>query len=120
MLTRAFVTAAATLAIVTPALAQAPAPDLKQVPASRRVVAVTYCDGEYRVTSEDGTARTFREYDLAFKVDSSAQGPAAGTAALAPSGRVGDRVFVVFATLEAMKNGPRQAPDCGSVPARKP
>jgi len=77
-------------------------PNLKALSAQQRVIAVSYCRGAYDVTLADGSVRRFNEYDLALKIDSSPNGPAAATPALVPTGRVGDRAFVVFATPEEL------------------
>jgi hypothetical protein len=83
--------------------------DLKHVAESRRVVRVEYCRGAYAVALGDGGIRAFREYDLAFKLDTSARGPEPGRPALVPTGRVGDRAFAVFASLEELRTTVRAA-----------
>jgi hypothetical protein len=89
---------------VAPAAAQErPIADLKNVPPAQQVRSVEYCRTRYHVPLGDGTARSFGEYDLAFKVDSGASGPKVGQPALVPTGRVGDRAFVVFADLEELR-----------------
>ena len=77
--------------------------DLKRVSLSERVVAVTYCGGSYSVKLEDGTARQFDEYNLSFKIDTTAKGPSPGASVLVPAGRMGDRAIVVFAALAELK-----------------
>lgn len=81
--------------------------DLKNPPPQQRVTAIGHCRSEYDVFLGDGTSRKFREYDLAFKVDSSAQGPVEAKPVLVPTGRVGDRAFVVFATIEELRSAMR-------------
>jgi hypothetical protein len=44
-----------------------------------------------------------RNTTLAFKTDSSPNGPKPAKPALVPTGRVGDRAFVVFADLEELR-----------------
>jgi cytochrome c len=80
-------------------------PSLKDLPPQQRVTAVTFCRGAYDVTLADGSARTYNEYDLALKIDSSPNGPTQAKPALVPTGRVGDRAFLVFATLEELRTG---------------
>jgi len=88
----------------TPARAQdRPLANLKDVPRGQQVTGVGYCRGQYDVTLGDGSARTFKEYHLAFKIDSSANGPRPAHPALVPTGRVGDRAFVVFADLDELR-----------------
>src|SRR3989475_5002091 len=60
--------------------------------------------GGYDVSLGGGSARKFKEYDLAFKIDSSANGPDPTRPALVATGRVGDRAFVVFADLEELRS----------------
>ena len=67
-------------------------------------MSVSYCRGIYMVALKDGSARTFKEYDLAFKTDTGPSGPAKGTPALVPTGRVGDRAFLVFSALDELKD----------------
>ena len=81
-----------------------PAADLKALAGDRQVVSVSYCRGIYMVALKDGSARTFKEYDLAFKTDTGPSGPAKGTPALVPTGRVGDRAFLVFSALDELKD----------------
>ncbi len=80
-----------------------PVANLKDLPPVQQVTNVGYCRGEYDVSLGDGNARRFKEYDLAFKTDSSPNGPKPAKPALIPSGRVGDRAFVVFAELEELR-----------------
>src|SRR5262249_44871551 len=81
-----------------------PAADLKALAGDRQVVSVSYCRGIYMVALKDGSARTFKEYDLAFKTDTGPSGPAKGTPALVPTGRGGDRAFLVFSALDELKD----------------
>ena len=62
-----------------------------------------YCRGVYEVALKDGSVRSFKEFDLGFKTDSSAEGPDAAEPALVPTGGVGDRAFVIFAGLDELK-----------------
>src|SRR5262245_61822778 len=101
---RALALAASLLIVVTGAsLAQREPTDLKMLPASQQVVSLRYCRGAYDVTLKDGSVRSFKEYDLGFKTDTSAKGPDAAAPALVPTGRMGDRAFVVFAGLDELK-----------------
>jgi hypothetical protein len=78
-------------------------PNLRDLAERQRVMTISYCRGAYDVALGDGSVRTFKEYDLAFKVDSSGNGPSPAKPALVPTGRVGDRAFVVFAKLEELR-----------------
>lgn len=110
---RAGVVASVVLSCAAVAVAQnRPIADLKDVPPAELVTRVSYCRGEYEVGLGDGSARQFKEYDLAFKTDTGPHGPRLTKPALVPTGRVGDRAFVVFANLDelrrALKEGCRR------------
>jgi cytochrome c len=87
------------------ASAQREATDLKTLPPSQQVASLRYCRGAYDVRLKDGSVRSFKEYDLGFKTDTSDKGPAITTPVLVPTGRVGDRAFVIFAGLDELKAG---------------
>ena len=80
-----------------------PVPNLKELSPGQRVTDVRYCRGQYDVSLGDGSSRKFKEYDLAFKIDSSPNGPKPVKPALVPTGRVGDRAFVVFADIVELR-----------------
>jgi cytochrome c len=90
------------------AVAQERPQRLRDLPPRQRVEAVTYCRGTYEVALGDGQVRRFREYDLAFKIDASPHGPEAARPALVPTGRVGDRAFIVFAALDELRTALRE------------
>ena len=75
-------------------------PDLKRIGPEKRVLALAYSPGEYRVTTTDGKKAIFLETNLRFKVDSSSLGPRAGAPVILPSGTEGDRMLVLFASPE--------------------
>lgn len=83
------------------ASAQREATDLKTLPPGQHRAALSYCRGVYEVALKDGSVRSFKEFDLGFKTDSS--GPRPSTPALVPTGRVGDRAFVIFAGLDELR-----------------
>jgi cytochrome c len=90
-------------ALAPPALAQAPRTPLKNLAADRIVKDITYCRGEYRLTMASGEERRVRELNLRFKTDMTAYGPERGQPALLPAGMQGDRVQVIFASLDDLK-----------------
>jgi hypothetical protein len=70
-------TAARAGAIAIVLLAVAPAgtqpravANLKDIPLAEQVMSVGHCLGKYDVTLRNGSTCTFKEYDLAFKIDS--------------------------------------------------
>lgn len=68
--------------------------------ADQQVEALRYCEGTYRVVTKEGEPFEFPEFNLRFKTDSSADGPAPGAPVVIPAGMQGDRAFVVFASPE--------------------
>lgn len=75
-------------------------PDLKTADASAQVASIRYCDDTYRVTTADGKTRLWWEFNLRFKTDGGAQGPAAGKPVIVGNGMQGDRASIVFARPE--------------------
>jgi cytochrome c len=73
-------------------------PSLKALAPNQQVVAIGYCGDTYDVSTADGEILQFWEPNLRFKTDSSANGPAAGKPAIMPSGMLGDRASVIFAS----------------------
>ena len=71
--------------------------DLKKLGADRQVRSIRICRDSYFVTTAGGKTAAFWEPNLRFKTDSSALGPAAGTAVIMPAGMMGDRASVIFA-----------------------
>jgi cytochrome c len=75
-------------------------PDLKKGDPGARVTAIRACGDTYRVTTADGQTEAFWEFNLRFKTDGSASGPAPGRPVLVASGMQGDRASVVFSRFE--------------------
>ena len=84
-------------------MAMGPRSDLKQVGKDRRVTAIRHCGDAYHVTTETGRTIPYWEFNLRFKTDSSANGPARGKPVLASAGMQGDRAQVVFSSLDDLK-----------------
>jgi len=72
-------------------------PNLKAAPAEGRVAAITHCGDTYTVKTADGKTQKVWEFNLRFKTDSSADGPAPGKPVIVGAGMQGDRASVVFA-----------------------
>jgi cytochrome c len=89
--------------LASPAVAQTPRAPLKNVAADQIVREITYCRGEYRLTMASGDERRVRELNLRFKTDATAYGPERGKPVLLPAGMQGDRVQVIFASLDDLK-----------------
>lgn len=75
-------------------------PPLKEANAASRVTALSHCADGYKVTTADGKTRTFWEFNIRFKTDGSADGPALGHPVIVGNGMRGDRAAVVFSRLE--------------------
>ena len=84
-------------------MAMGPRADLKKVGKERRVTAVRHCGDAYHVTTESGRTVPYWEFNLRFKTDSSPNGPERGKPVLAPQGMQGDRVQLVFSSLDDLK-----------------
>ena len=77
--------------------------DLKEAGKERRVTVIRHCGDAYHVTTESGRTIPYWEFNLRFKTDSSANGPARGKPVIAPQGMQGDRAQVVFSGLDDLK-----------------
>ena len=73
-----------------------PFPDLKSAPPGARIAAIRHCKDSYYVTNGTGETRPFWEFNLRFKTDASASGPAPGAPVMVGQGMQGDRAQVVF------------------------
>ena len=67
-----------------------PPKQIDGAPASR-VTALSHCADGYKVTTADGKTRTFWEFNMRFKTDGSADGPALGHPVIVGNGIRGDR-----------------------------
>ena len=70
--------------------------DLKTLGLEHQVASISSSGDTYRVTTVSGRTASFSEFDLRFKTDTSARGPAEGIPVLMPASI--DRAFVVFAS----------------------
>ncbi len=78
---------------------QAPEP-LKAAGPEFQVTHIRHCHDSFFVDTADGRNRPFWEINLRLKIDSSANGPNAGTPILLGSGMQGDRASIVFSDLD--------------------
>jgi cytochrome c len=76
--------------------------NLKEAGPDRQVVTIHYNHDTYNVTTADGRTADFWEANLRFKIDSSDTGPLAGKPVILPSGMMGDRASVFFASPAEM------------------
>ena len=72
--------------------------DLKALGPEHQVASIRRSGNIYRVTAVSGSTASFSEFDLRFKTDASAHGPAEGIPVLMPASMRTDRAFLVFAS----------------------
>lgn len=73
-----------------------PLPDLKKAPPEATVSAIRHCRDTYFVTNGKGETVPYWDFNLRFKTDASASGPAPGAPVMVGQGMQGDRAQVVF------------------------
>lgn len=79
-------------------------PNLKEAGVDSQVTAIRYCGDTYRLTTADGKTHAFWEFNLRFKTDGSADGPAVGKPVIVGTGMRGDRAAVVFSRPEEISD----------------
>ncbi|MGH8705471.1 MAG: c-type cytochrome [Burkholderiales bacterium] len=77
--------------------ARAAFPDLRKTGPDASVAAIRHCGDSYWVTTASGKVIPYWEFNLRFKTDSSARGPARGKPVMVGAASMGDRAQVVFA-----------------------
>jgi len=78
--------------------------NLKEVGPDRQVATIHYDRDTYKITTADGRSSDFWEANLRFKIDSSDTGPLAGKPVILPTGMMGDRASVFFASPAEMSD----------------
>jgi cytochrome c len=81
---------------------QRPQP-LASAPDSARVTAIRHCGDSYFITTVDGATTPFWEMNVRLKLDTRDTGPKPGTPVVAGAGMQGDRVSVIFSSIEEIK-----------------
>jgi hypothetical protein len=76
--------------------------NLKEAGPERQVVDIRYHQDTYRVITADGRSTDFWEANLRFKIDSSNTGPLSDRPVILPTGMMGDRASVFFASPAEM------------------
>ena len=76
--------------------ARAAFPDLGKPSPDASVAAIRHCGDSYWVTTASGKVIPYWEFNLRFKTDSSARGPARGKPVMVGAASMGDRAQVVF------------------------
>jgi cytochrome c len=78
---------------------QVPA-DLSSLGTNQRITEIRHCRDAYHVTTANGARFPFWETNVRLKIDSSPRGPRSGEPVLHRSGMVGDRISIIFSSLE--------------------
>lgn len=78
--------------------------NLKSLGAASRVTSIRLCRDTYHVTLENGATLLFWERNLRIKTDSSSDGPHAKKPSLLPTGRHGDRAYLIFKTPQEISS----------------
>lgn len=81
----------------------APTPIGEATPATR-IAEMRHCGDSFFITTADGAEEAFWEKNVRIKVDSTETGPPAGVPVLIDSGRMGDRTYVIFRSLEDLQS----------------
>lgn len=86
------------------AFARGPRPQpLSSAPDKLRVTAIRHCGDSYFITTGDGATTPYWEMNVRLKLDTRATGPSPGKPVVAGAGMQGDRVSVIFASVEEIK-----------------
>lgn len=84
--------------------ARGPQPEpLASVPDKMRVTAIRHCGDSYFITKADGVTTPFWEMNVRLKLDTRDTGPAPGKPVVAQAGMQGDRVSVIFSSVDEIK-----------------
>ena len=80
---------------------QKPAP-LTPLPPEQQVTGVRHCGDTYFIATANGTETPYWEMNVRLKLDTRDTGPAPGKPAVIGAGMTGDRVSVVFSSLDEL------------------
>lgn len=81
---------------------QQPEP-LSGAPENAQVTAIRHCADSYFIATADGRETPFWEMNVRLKVDSRGTGPAPGKPVIAGAGMMGDRVSVIFSSIDELE-----------------
>ena len=73
---------------------------LRAVPSDAQVTRIRHCGDSYFVTTADGVETPYWEMNVRLKLDTRETGPKPGRPAVLGAGMVGDRVSIVFSSLQ--------------------
>ena len=89
--------------LVPPEYAQGQMPEpLRGAPPDRHVTALRHCGDSYFVTTADGRETPFWEMNVRLKLDTRWTGPEPGKPVIVGAGMMGDRVSIVFSSIEEL------------------
>lgn len=80
----------------------APEPIGEATPA-KRVASIRHCGDSYFIATEDGAVRPYWEKNVRLKIDSDVTGPPAGVPVVLGTGQMGDRVYVIFRSVDDLR-----------------
>lgn len=90
--------------LISPAWVRGPQPEpLSAAAENVRVTAIRHCGDSYFITTADGSVTPFWEMNVRLKVDTRPTGPGPGKPVVAGAGMQGDRVSVIFSSVEEIK-----------------
>ncbi len=75
-------------------------PVLADVPPTFKVTSIRHCGDSYFVTTADGRSVPYWEKNVRLKIDSAETGPPPNTTVILGSGMQGDRVSVIFSSVD--------------------
>ena len=75
---------------------------LGSIPPEAQVTKIRHCQDSYFVTTADGTETPYWEMNVRLKLDTRETGPEPGKPAILGAGMAGDRVSIVFSSLEEL------------------
>ena len=76
---------------------------LLDAPAHARIKSIHHCGDSYFITTEDQVSKPYWEKNVRLKIDSVETGPPKGVPVILRSGMQGDRVSVVFSSLDELQ-----------------
>lgn len=83
-------------------------PDLSETGDNQRISNIRHCRDGYFITTADGAQFPFWETNVRLKIDTSVRGPEDERPILLRSGMAGDRVSVVFSSMENLRSQLRE------------
>lgn len=90
--------------LIAPQIASGQVPPmLGDPPPEGRITSIRHCRDSYFIATADGSETPFWEKNVRIKIDSAETGPPAGVPVVLGAGMRGDRVSVIFSSLEDLR-----------------